>query len=165
MTYEVIDNFLPSVEHSILKDAMMSLDFPWFFNSSVSEAGQEHLPAYYFVHLFYTNYAVNSDKYKFIIPLIDKIKPKAIIRIKANLYPNLGLGIKEIENQWHTDWPYPHKGAVYYINDNDGYTTLEDGTKIESKANRILLFDSSKLHKSSHCSDQKFRLTINFNYF
>ncbi len=36
---------------------------------------------------------------------------------------------------------------------------------IDSVANRILFFDPSEEHSSSLCTDQKRRITINFNYF
>ena len=61
--------------------------------------------------------------------------------------------------------PYKHKGAILYINDNNGKTILEDGTEIESKANRLLLFDASKPHNSTSCTDAKSRINININYF
>ena len=43
--------------------------------------------------------------------------------------------------------------------------TQEDGSKIENVANRILLFDASKPHQTTTCTNDKFRVTINFNYF
>ena len=48
---------------------------------------------------------------------------------------------------------------------NDGFTVLHDGTKIESKRNRLLLFDGSKPHHSTNCTDDWRRININFNYF
>ena len=65
----------------------------------------------------------------------------------------------------HVDYPYSHKAAIFYINTCDGYTKLEDGTKIDSVANRMLLFDASKPHTPSDCTNQSVRVNINFNYF
>ena len=53
---------------------------------------------------------------------------------------------------------------ILYINDNDGYTRLEDGTKIKSVANRGLYFDASRKHNSTTCTDAAARFNINFNY-
>ena len=36
---------------------------------------------------------------------------------------------------------------------------------MESVKNRLLLFDSSRPHKSTSCSDKKCRMNININYF
>ena len=59
---------------------------------------------------------------------------------------------------------YRHKSAILYINTNNGLTVLEDGTECESVANRLLLFDASKPHHSTTCTDQKRRVNINMNY-
>ena len=60
--------------------------------------------------------------------------------------------------------PFPHKGFLFYVNTNNGFTILEDGTKVESIANRALFFDSSKSHKSTTCTDEDIRVNININY-
>ena len=51
------------------------------------------------------------------------------------------------------------------INTNNGFTILEDGEKIETKENRMLLFDASKKHKSTTCTDNIYKCNIIFNYF
>ena len=59
---------------------------------------------------------------------------------------------------------FPHKGAIFYINTNNGFTVLEDGTEIASVSNRLLLFNPSEPHHSTSCTDVKRRVNINFNY-
>ena len=113
-------------------------------------------------HTFYDDFKPQSALISILNPILKILKPKSIMRIKANLFPNLGTHIK---NEWHIDRPYDHKGALFYINTNNGFTELEDGSKIESIENRLLLFDSSKKHRSTHCTDKKSRVNINFNYF
>jgi uncharacterized metal-binding protein len=51
-----------------------------------------------------------------------------------------------------------------YLNDNDGYTLLEDGTKIEAKSNRIVIFDGTTQHCGTTCTDENKRITLNLNY-
>jgi hypothetical protein len=58
-----------------------------------------------------------------------------------------------------------NKYTVFSLNTCDGFTSLEDGTKIESIENRLLLFDSNKPHASSTCTNAKARFNMNFNYF
>ena len=65
----------------------------------------------------------------------------------------------------HIDYPYLHKIAVLYINSCDGYTKFEDGTKIDSIANRMLIFDGDTMHTSSTTTNEIARCNINFNYF
>ena len=57
-----------------------------------------------------------------MFPLLKKIDPK-VVRAKANLYLNQGLGVKEHAS--HTDYPFEHKGA-YSLNTCDGYTKIGD---------------------------------------
>ena len=87
----------------------------------------------------------------------------SLYRVKGNFYPNVG---KHSENKPHIDFSFKHKGAIFYINTNNGYTLLNKGkTKIESIENRILFFDSTKTHNSTHCTDDHARVNININYF
>jgi hypothetical protein len=116
----------------------------------------------YFTHNFMADGFVNSQYIKIIAPIINKIDAKAIKRIKANLYP----GSKElVVHDRHFDYEWPHKGLVFYVNTNDGFTIFDNGTKIESIANRILFFDPSIPHSSTNCTDKSARININFNYF
>ena len=55
--------------------------------------------------------------------------------------------------------------SIFYINTNDGYTKFEDGTKIESIANRMITFPANINHTGTSCTDEQTRVVINFNYF
>lgn len=161
--YKVIDNFLDESDFIAIQELMMGKDFEWHFHKAVTYMDEESdNKAFYFTHLFYSNPKITSDHIKVLNPLFEKMDVKAFIRIKGNMYPNLN-GYSPVEP--HIDYPYSHKGAIFYINTNDGCTILEDGTKIESIANRILFFDPSNMHDSTYPSDQKVRVNINMNYF
>ena len=54
--------------------------------------------------------------------------------------------------------------AIYYLNTNNGYTEFEDGTKIESIANRFFLFDGAIKHASTTTTNALARFNINFNF-
>lgn len=93
---------------------------------------------------------------------MDQLDCKSLIRIKANLYPST----ENIEyHDKHIDYDFEHRGAIFYLKTNNGYTIVEDDIKVESIANRILLFDPSKPHNSTTCTDDKCRVNVNFNYF
>ena len=95
-------------------------------------------------------------------PLLRKVEPKALKRIKANLYPRT----KELlYHGVHTDFDYDHKAMIYYLNTNNGYTILKDGVKIKSIQNRALFFNPQEEHQSTTCTDLKCRMNININYF
>ena len=160
MKYEIIDNFLDKESFKKIKDSMLGSYFPWFLNQQVS--GNKDNDGFYFTHFFYKNFNVAGETTILLEPLLLKIKPKAIIRIKGNLYPQTH---KIIEHGNHVDYTFEHKGFIFYINSNDGFTKLKDGTIIESIENRGLFFDPSIEHNSSTCTNEFGRININFNYF
>jgi hypothetical protein len=160
MKYEIIDNFLPQEDFKKLKDTMMSEDFEWYYNESVAD--EKSNDNFYFTHTFYKNYAPNSNRIFLIEPIILKIKPLAIIRIKGNFYPKTE---KIYEHNKHIDYNLEHKGFLFYLNTNNGFTRLNDNTIIKSIENRGLFFDAHIIHNSSTCTDQNGRININFNYF
>ena len=139
--YKVVDNYLDVDQHLILKTIMEADTFPWYFNKGrVKKTDKPKLFDYQFVHIFYIENKVNSNYFNNLNPLIEKLKPLSLIRIKANLNPPTE---KLIESDYHTDTDFKCKAAIYYVNDNDGYTMIGK-EKILSKKNRMV---------------------INFNYF
>ena len=165
LEYKIIDNFLPKNEFKLIEDLIIySNSFPWYYQ----DQGVSHInsgDSIYFTHIVYNfnNNLFNfSNYYQNIFPIISRLDIKSLIRIKANLYPKTNT---IYEHDSHFDYKYPHKGFLYYINTNNGFTKLADGTKIKSVKNRCLFFDPSILHNSSTCSDKNSRININFNYF
>jgi glycerophosphoryl diester phosphodiesterase len=159
-TYKIIDNFLDRKTLNEIKNITSSTLFPWYYNDGVSSSGDDD---FYFTHIFYNNYSFQSSFTEpIILPLLEKIQPRSLIRIKGNLYPNTK---SRHTNNSHVDYNFDHYGAIYYINSNDGHTILDDGTMIESIENRLLLFNPSVPHRSTHCTDENYRMNINFNYF
>ena len=131
--------------------------FPWYYQNSV--ATDSDTTNFYFTHQIYF-YGDQSNYFNAIIPILKKLKYKKLIRVKANLYPNINRVIKHPK---HVDFNYPTKGALYYLNTNNG-PTFVGNKKVESIKNRLLLFDASKEHNSVTCTDAKFRLNVNINY-
>ena len=164
MSYEIIDNYLPHVVHENLYNVLINNMFPWNFVNAVNSEDDKKdvLNNYYFIHLLYGAYKPTSEHFDLVVPILNKLNPKSLMRIKANLYTRTE---NLVYHSQHVDYKFKHRGAIYYVNDNDGYTVLHDGTKIESVANRMLLFDASRLHNSTNCTNAKVRCNINFNFF
>jgi hypothetical protein len=167
--YTVKDNFLNQADFENIKNSMFGDKFPWYFQDGVSEykskAELKSQSVFYWTHMFFNGYpnkGVASSFYPILDALIKKLKVKALIRVKANLYSNQG---KIIEHEKHTDLPFKHEGAIFSLNTCNGFTILKDNTKIKSVANRLLLFDPSVPHHSSTCTDAKARWNININFF
>ena len=163
MEYKIIDNALPQEEFENIKNNIMCTGFPWNLTPQVTH-DKEVLPVYasfYFTHLFWDGFQIERESFLFA-PLLHLMDCHVLIRIKANCYPSTPEIIKH-DN--HVDYAYPHKGAIFYLNTNNGLTILEDKVEVESIENRLLLFDSSKMHTSTTCTDDKCRININFNFF
>ena len=157
---KVIDNYLELDEHLILKTIMEADTFPWFYNGE-KVIGDKTLFHYQFVHIFYINNNENSNFFKHLNQLINKLKPESLVRIKANLNP---VSHELIEYNTHQDQTFDCKAAIYYLNDNDGYTMIGK-EKVESKKNRIVLFKANEDHYGTNSTNCKNRMVINFNYF
>lgn len=159
--FQIIDNYLPKEELETVKNIVTDKHFNWYFVDSVASK-KDLTEDFYFCHLFYDDEPC-SEHYKALHNIFkDKLDIKAFIRMKANMY----IRTQNVEHHLpHKDYDFDHKGAIYYINSNDGFTVLEDGTHIESKENRMLLFNPASLHNSTTCTNQQARLNINFNYF
>jgi len=161
--HTIKDNFLNEADYKSIKNTMLGRDFPWYFTNTVASLRDKHKFHYYFSHVFFMREeGITSRFFKTLSPILDKLKLKALIRVKANLYSYQG---KIEEHQKHVDYPFKHKGALFSLNTCNGFTMLMNNTKIKSVGNRILLFDPSKPHYSSTCTDATARININFNYF
>ena len=163
------DNFLDEETFIRLQGALLSRNLAWYF-APFTDGKEEGSSQFYFGHNIYINHTWVSGLSNDLSPLIQKIKPMAIHMIRANLMTRTE---KSIESQFHSDMEKnaPTKDkvdqwttAIYYINDCNGYTKLEDGSVIESRANRLLTFPSDIRHLGSTCTDEKRRVLINLNY-
>jgi hypothetical protein len=159
---EIVDKFLDKeILHNINK-TLQSNNFAWFISKGITEPNNPNKEHYNFVHKFFADHTINSNYFDILKPIIDKLEVRSLIRIKANLYPRTH---KIIEHDYHSDFPFSHKSALLMMNTNDGFTIMKDGEKIKTKKNRMLLFDASKLHKSTSCTNENYKMNIVFNYF
>jgi hypothetical protein len=84
--YEVIDNFLDSEQFEKIKETMFNFSFPWFYNKTkVFENEKENLNNFQFTHKFYDQYTINSGFFDLLNPIIEKLNPISIAKIKANM--------------------------------------------------------------------------------
>ena len=176
---EIIDNFLKQEDFDSLtflydeNNFMTNERLDWSVQKNVT-IPQKNDNLSMFTHIFYSNTIVNEGKgisgighpcsshVDKIIPILEKLNIKSMIRAKANLYPYSGKTL--YEHEMHIDYEFPHYAALLSLNTCDGYTKLEDGTKIESVANRIVIFDASQKHCSTTTTSDFARINININY-
>ena len=68
MTYQIIDNFLEKEDFLKIKNTMMSENFEWYYSEDVSN--KKSNDGFYFVHNFYKEYVVKSNKIILLNPII-----------------------------------------------------------------------------------------------
>ena len=158
-----IDNFLPREEFEVLQKEIISDTFPIYFQNCVTDDEEtQSIKNVNFIHLIYNNNLSTSSYYKMIDEILfSKLKIRSLIRSKVNCYPRTD---QIIEHPWHTDTPYKHTGMLFYLNTCNGETRFGEES-VQSKENRIVFFDPSKIHASTSCTDQKCRWNIIANYF
>jgi hypothetical protein len=167
-----IENFLPLALEQEIRNALLSDNFPWFFNNSTTPENKECLTAFQFTHSFFTiDRGWNSSWSSLIQRMLDvaqlkiKIDPTKLIRAKANLVPlfnhvrDSSLIHKDVQESGF-------KSLLYYVDNSDGDTIIFDEDKIFTqkitpKRNTAIFFDSNIWHSPSPPTQHKRRVIIN----
>lgn len=170
--FDVYDNFLDLRDCSSIEDALGSSQFPWYFNTYITDRRETKTFGQFTHTLYKQNRGIISEWHNtFTGSVMNGIK---------NLYPDnnlmlisskMNLNLRRDTNQpigtYHTDWTFPgsiHRTAIYYCNTNNGFTKFETGEKFDSKLNRIVIFDGKCNHRGYTCTDQQTRVILNLNY-
>tara|TARA_B100001996_G_scaffold219996_1_gene169109 strand:+ start:31 stop:585 length:555 start_codon:yes stop_codon:yes gene_type:complete len=166
------DQYLPLYQYFIdTKTGWNGESVPWYWVDGVVNMNDGRIQ---FVSLAYgKDHIVNMSMFQVLSPIIDKLNPISIFRIKANLGLPENLQSISHEDTLHTDDYHcdpPNKCSmttgIYYVNSNNGYTIFEDGTKVESVANRMVTFPCHVRHGGiPHNDSNKGRIVVNFNWF
>lgn len=166
---KIYENFLELDVFEKIQSSILNQYFPWYYDEVVvsPDLDNSNLKDYQLIHNIYEkNVGVFSPNAMDIIrPLINKINPFCLLRVKANL--NLYSGKNVYEHGMHTDFNIdnvPITTAIFYINNNNGYTKFETNEKIYSVENRFIEFNSNIYHSGSTTTNAKSRVVINLNY-
>ena len=167
---KVIDNFLPSEAFQYVQSQLLSPAWPWYFQNHVDYAEEsENLEKFQFCYQLYRNHTWQGAGESIVTPFLHRLKAVALVRVKANLLVRTET---RKQNNFHVDLldpdlkPYDDMlTAIYYVNSNDGVTVFEDDKKVESVANRMVVFPSKTKHTGTTCTNAKRRVVINFNFF
>jgi len=157
---KVKKNFLDKEIFLNLQKIVMS-DMPFYFNSTVAVPNEKiKNDNFYFYHILYDKNEINSNFFNKFEPLLEKLNITSLIRMKVNLYTKTH---KLYYHDSHRDYGFNHKGCVYSINTCDGGTYIGKNF-YKSVENQALLFNPSKLHNSTTCTNTQARFNININY-
>lgn len=154
-------NFLPIDQFNKLKNLICNLDFPWRIRNQMTSTDKN----IYFTYSFFNNNNITSEAYQeYIIPILEILKCKAVVQIRANLF------ISDLfkKSDWHTDYDFGCNTAILYLNNCDGGTELKIKNKIKfvkAEENKLLMFNSNVSHRVCSSTNAAKRYIINFNYF
>ena len=187
---QIHDNFLTQTEYEALYNVFKSHEVNWYYDDFInSPIDDDSDYNFQFVHPIYhynengplfledsENWynrlrLIKSTHKKLIDPILSKLNVEVLLRMKFNM--NIRTN-EIIESNFHVDIgtslpyldlnPNEYKIAIFYLNNNDGYTLFECGKKIESVANRVVIFDGKLKHCGTSCTNQKNRIVLNINY-
>tara|TARA_R100000742_G_C4259822_1_gene77631 strand:- start:21 stop:533 length:513 start_codon:yes stop_codon:yes gene_type:complete len=166
MFYKEIQDYLNQGDFIKIKNHFSRENIAWFYNKEQTyNDGNEPADPSFFTHRIWYNNKIETSPfvYQLIEPIIKKIKPRKILRIKANLVINRRI---QTACNFHVDDDTKHKVAIYYINTNNGFTLLDPikRKEITCQENKLLVFDGKVKHSAVAQTDTDQRLVINFNY-
>ena len=162
---EVIPNFIEDkqVQEDIKNTLIKTRDFPYHYVDSVADESDNS--DFYFVHWLFkieNNIPVCSQMFvKILSPILGRLNFNYLMRTKVNLYTKKS---EFIQTKMHVDDVIPHMVGLYSVNNNNGYTLFEDGTKVKSVENQMVIFDGSRKHCSVAQTDTNVRVNININF-
>ena len=176
---EVVDNALGGSLFDLIKNAVESNNFPWFFIENSAYPGDKELIAqspllYAFSHLVLKRGEICSNYHDMTISVASVLKDLFresdlqnydIIRLRWGMTTSIN---KVWKNEPHIDMKEKHKVILFYLNDSDGDTYFYDKDhniidSVTPKENRAVLFDGSILHSSSKPVEFAKRIVLNIN--
>tara|TARA_R110000751_G_scaffold41677_2_gene97563 strand:- start:42 stop:548 length:507 start_codon:yes stop_codon:yes gene_type:complete len=157
---EIIKNFIKDKNLAdAIKNLLLSEDFPYYYKDTVGYSTDTS--DYKFGHLLYANNEQLSKHFTQIaMPILGRLNFNYFHRMMVNCYTKKPT---EIITGMHTDMPEEHQVALYSVNTNNGYTLFENGDKVPSVENQLVLFDGSLKHCSVAQTDENLRINININ--
>jgi hypothetical protein len=156
---KIINNFIDKEKFKILKNKILDVYLPWYFQKGVNTKTDSY---FQFTHCFILDEKINSSRMDILDIVIERLKPKKIIRAKLNL---LTKTKKIVEHGFHVDVNNINcKTGVLYINNNNGYTKFKNNKIVKSEENKFVFFKSNIEHTGASCTDKDYRIVLNLNY-
>jgi len=175
----ILDNFIDNNKYQCVRSSVEDQKFTWYKHGILYNKKSNSDTGFFFdgdekYNMQFVNVLFDKDtrrqELKYFIPIISKlnINSQNLLRFKVNLTLNWG---KQVFSGYHIDIiedsPTPDyiiMTAVYYINTNNGFTQFKDGDKVNSVANRIVIFPGDRYHAGVTCDDEAYRLVANINW-
>jgi hypothetical protein len=174
----IIEKLLPQELEDEVHKLIMHPMFNWNWNSENIIPDTPDANIFQMTHVFFLRRAVWSKHFALVNSIIGYfvektgVKMKRVVRIKANLIPDIAHKPEQLDNLIHTDVDLDRPGNyvtfVYYVENSDGDTLILENdkktvclTSAPIKGNCVW-FDSKTFHRSCVPLHHKRRVVINF---
>ena len=182
MKFEIIDNFLPNDKWQENYNLFMTEDIKWTYKSVPQD------PTSFFFQYIFTGFSnrYSQDEVSFISPadniqekeiphyttaiepILKNFEYKKILNVRTNLFTRMpnNYSYKNIDGAGlHNDhgYDFEYTTMIYYINTTNGGTYFENGETVQSKSNRLVVFNGHLLHRHIYQTDEKARVATNIN--
>ena len=179
---KIIDDFLPESDWQNNYNLFMTEDIKWTYKQVPQD------PSSFFFQYIFTGFSnrYTQDEVSFISPadniqekeiphysiaiepILKNFEYEKILNARTNLFTRMPNNYSYTANDGaglHNDHGYDFKYTtmIYYINTTNGGTFFENGEEVQSKANRLVVFDGHMLHRHIYQSDEKIRVATNIN--
>ena len=164
---KIYKNFIKKEYSNKINDELLKPYFPWYYNKSQTGGNDTSFMS----HIFHNGNDINSDYFHLVEPILEKLKIKYLINVRANLCLK-----RPSRCSWHVDDLMPggkyvannkdlkHTTAIYYVNTNNGSTLFKNFKNVKCEKNKIVIFDANLHHKAKIQTNTDTRMVININY-
>lgn len=181
------DNFLGPQEFKYFQDSIWGIS--WYYRDDIV-FGQETGTCYGFYREIFDHRGIHvPGLYELSVMIVSRLLDQTNLKLNELRRIRLGMFTRystPVQHDAHTDYGDPHYTALYYLNTNNGYTSLYNKVKLPEepwlqdrspsfeelgqelkiipKENKIILFDGLRYHNSSTQTDSNLRIVMNINF-
>ena len=170
---ETIDNIISKSHQDKLLDIVTDDSFDWHYledvTHEIADETRNNTPG--FINLLVNdNGKQRSGKEHMFTAPLDEYLHRTNQKIVALHRMRLGFLLNNStydHNNKHVDYTFPHKVALYYLNDSDGDTVLWDNeavTRVTPRKGRLCVFDGAIPHASSCPKEYSTRIVLTYNF-
>lgn len=158
----IIDDVIPSNMFDSISNYVMGPLIDWNFNQGTVNPGDSDWR--FGNTIYHSKSGFKSSKYAQFGPIFDFLHIQTLITVKLNCDIHT---IEPEQREFHTDntlYSDFSFTSILYFNDCNGKTIFEDGTEIQSKRNRMIIFNSFERHAGITQTDEPRRYLMNINF-
>ena len=155
MKHKIIDDYLPDEYFKNIQTAIVRNEyFPWCRINELNVFQATENRDVYFAHMIYQHHTPKTQEHHWnlMIPFLSQLEKQenmhALIRVKVNYYNSTPEVVEHCKHYDYPAMPLPHKGAILYLNTNDGFTRFIEEFKKKSLYSQSSDFISKRLKKT-----------------